>query len=43
MTAIAADPPTTMRRPHLRALRHSLVLAKRNLIGVTRNPRRSWT
>jgi oleandomycin transport system permease protein len=38
MTAIAADPPTTMRRPHLRALRHSLVLAKRNLIGVTRNP-----
>jgi oleandomycin transport system permease protein len=41
MTAIAADPPTAMTRTTanpLRLLRHSLVLAKRNLIGVTRNP-----
>jgi oleandomycin transport system permease protein len=40
MTAVAADPPTTLPRTRnpLRMLRHSLVLAKRNLIGVTRNP-----
>jgi oleandomycin transport system permease protein len=42
MTAIAAEAPTTMTnrsaRPLLRLLRHSLVLARRNLIGVTRNP-----
>jgi oleandomycin transport system permease protein len=40
MTAIAAQPADTMTataRP-LRFLRHSLVLAKRNLIGVMRNP-----
>jgi oleandomycin transport system permease protein len=40
MTAIAADPPTTMPKTAspVRLLRHSLVLAKRNLIGVTRSP-----
>jgi oleandomycin transport system permease protein len=40
MTAIAAEAPTTVTRTKspLRVLRHSLVLAKRNLIGVTRNP-----
>jgi oleandomycin transport system permease protein len=40
MTAIAAEVPTAMTRTShpLRMLRHSLVLAKRNLIGVTRNP-----
>jgi len=40
MTALAADPPATITRTAnpLRMLRHSLVLAKRNLIGVTRNP-----
>jgi oleandomycin transport system permease protein len=41
MTAIAAQPTATTLtakpRP-LRMIRHSLVLAKRNLIGVTRNP-----
>ena len=37
MTALALPAPTTSRR-RLRVLRHSLVLAKRNLIGVVRNP-----
>jgi oleandomycin transport system permease protein len=39
MTAIAARAVTTSHpRRRLRLLRHSLVLAKRNLIGVMRNP-----
>ena len=39
MTALAADPPATaMPRPRLRLLRHSLVLARRNLIRVARSP-----
>ena len=40
MTAIAAEgaPPMIRTRRPLRPLRHSLVLAKRNLIGVARNP-----
>ena len=40
MTAIAAEAPATATRTNrpFKVLRHSLVLAKRNLIGVTRNP-----
>jgi oleandomycin transport system permease protein len=40
MTAIAAEAPASMSRTksRFRLIRHSLVLAKRNLIGVTRNP-----
>ena len=40
MTAIAAEAPATVTRTKspFRVLRHSLVLAKRNLIGVLRNP-----
>ena len=40
MTAIAAEAPASVTRSKspLRLVRHSLVLAKRNLIGVTRNP-----
>ncbi len=40
MTAIAADAPAAVTKTGnpLRMIRHSLVLAKRNLIGVTRNP-----
>jgi oleandomycin transport system permease protein len=37
MSALAVSIPGTNRRP-LRLLRHSIVLAKRNLIGVIRNP-----
>jgi oleandomycin transport system permease protein len=42
MTALAAEAPTTMTdrtaKPLRRLIRHSLVLARRNLIGVRRNP-----
>jgi oleandomycin transport system permease protein len=40
MSAIAAETPATIARPSSpwRLIRHSLVLAKRNLIGVVRNP-----
>jgi oleandomycin transport system permease protein len=40
VTAIAAEAPATATRTNrpFKVLRHSLVLAKRNLIGVTRNP-----
>ena len=37
MSALTVDAQAPRKRP-LRALRHSLVLAKRNLIGVMRNP-----
>src|SRR5215470_13798736 len=37
MSALAVTIPGNNRRP-LRLLRHSLVLAKRNLIGIVRNP-----
>jgi oleandomycin transport system permease protein len=37
VSALTVDAPVARKRP-LRALRHSLVLAKRNLIGVMRNP-----
>ena len=38
MSAIALNPPAATRRRPLRLLRHSAALAKRNLIGVMRNP-----